>query len=87
MTHPFKTTQRNVSPWLIRCLEVALPMHKLGTRICKDRGGLDYLNSLVFELKLNYCQYQIPWISEVINEQTEYIVILMSLENMKSSFS
>ena len=27
-------------------------VHKLG--ICKDRGGLEYLNSLVFELKLNY---------------------------------
>ena len=66
-----------------------MPMHKLGTCISKGKGGggLDYLNSLVFELKLNYFQYQIPWISEVTNEKTEYIVILMSLEKMNSSFS
>ena len=42
-----------------------MPMHKLGTCICKGRGGLDYLNSFVFELKLNYFQY----ISEVTNEK------------------
>ena len=86
MTHPCETTLRYVSPiecMTRRCLEVQT------LRICKGSpGGPEYLNSLVFELTLNYFQYQTPSISKVTNEKkTRNIVILLSLENMNSSVS
>ena len=68
----FVTYKAPLSAWQGDVWMFVMQMQKL--RICKDSPrGPEYLNSLVFELTLNYFQYQTPSISKVTNEKTKYM--------------